>query len=223
MMIQSLTLMVVLATPVAHIAGPTEVQPGWPFYLSSKDSVSDKPLRWSLKKGHVPFSVLKDESTGLPIAFVPAAGEAGSIYEFKLVAIGGDTADAEIHQVRVLGTPKPLPVPVPGSQDVHVIFIVETSANMSREHYNVLMSTSVKEFLDKKTKGWRRWDPDIVLVNESAEWKGMWESAKKAVTTLPAVAIFVGNSGTVYPLPTTEAGLFELLVNKGRQAYKKAG
>lgn len=113
------------------------------------------------------------------------------------------------------------PIPVPAS-GLRVLFVYESSANLTREQLNILNSTKIAEYLNAKAakdaKGlpeWRRWDKDVNTTHESDVWKNLWAATKPQLTQLPAVVIVTNQKGEVHPLPATEAETLDLLKKYG--------
>lgn len=107
--------------------------------------------------------------------------------------------------------PEPIP-PIPTPAGLRVIMIYETSADNTAAQMAVLFSPTVSKWLKDNSKGWRRFDPDVVVSDrEDRDIASMWSAVKQKLTTLPQVAIAVGGKVDVYPLPATEAAMLELL------------
>ena len=93
----------------------------------------------------------------------------------------------------------PGPTPVAGFR---VIFVSETSANLTKEQLNILNSTAIRDYLNKKTArtgtrpDYRYWDKDVNVSGETETFKKLWASVQPKLGTLPQMAV-VGNDGTV--------------------------
>ncbi len=127
---------------------------------------------------------------------------------------GGELVDAG--STVTLTTSAVPPVPATG---LRVILIYESEDNLSRQQQLTIYGKQVEAYLNRKckdgAKGWKRWDKDVNVVNETQVWKDLWAATKPQVTTLPAVLIVTDQSGKVYPLPPTEAALLQLLKQTG--------
>lgn len=119
-------------------------------------------------------------------------------------------------------TPTPTPQPIPGATGLRVLFVYESSANMTREQLNVLNSTAVRAYLNahcaKDAKGraeWRSWDKDVDASKESDVWRRLWAATKPNLGPLPQVVVVTDQAGETFPLPATEADLLALLQRYG--------
>ena len=116
--------------------------------------------------------------------------------------------------------PKPPdpPKPITG---LRVIFVAESSSNMTKEQLNIWNSTRIADYLNRKTvktdgrPGWRKWDPDINVSNETETWKQIWAATKGSLGALPALVIVDGVKGEVFPWPPTEQEALDFLKKKG--------
>lgn len=120
------------------------------------------------------------------------------------------------------GPTPPVPdPPTPAPAGFRAIFIYESSANLTREQLNILNSTAIADYLNRKTvktdnrPGWRKWDKDIDVTKETETWRALWEATKPKLGKLPQVLIVTGGEGQLYPLPETEAATLQLLKSKG--------
>lgn len=119
--------------------------------------------------------------------------------------------------------PVPPPVPIPASE-FRVLFLYESSANLTEEQINIMGSTRIRGYLnrtcvkgaDGKTPEYRYWDKDAQLkAKPNAIWEQIWTATKPALPPLPAVVIFNGSKGESFELPATEAATLTLLKSKG--------
>lgn len=129
----------------------------------------------------------------------------------------GETASAEtvitVGPAPVPPAPDPKPVPPlppdpkpPGPVGpLRVIFVYETSAPMTPAQQQVMFGAKVREYLDVKSKGWRRFDKDVDAANEKdADIKALWAASKGHVTAVPCVIVARGPSVEILPLPASE-------------------
>ena len=114
--------------------------------------------------------------------------------------------------------PKPIPVPVTG---LRVLFVYESAAALSREQLNVVYSSKVREYLNRKCAkddgrpGWRHYDKDVNVEHETDVQKKLWAAVKPQLGTLPQIAIAVDHKIDLLPLPATEKDALELLQRYG--------
>lgn len=106
-------------------------------------------------------------------------------------------------------------VPQP-SGELRVVIVREVNDKMTREQINAVNSTQVTAYLNEKCgkvdgrPGWRRWDDDVDVSNETEAWKALWTKAQSSATvSLPKVVIFKGDTMMSFAI-NTEA---DLLVN----------
>ena len=221
------------AEPKAVVIEPATSQLGDLVILDASESEGDS-FAWILECSTKTF---------LPVdggkRCVFASGTPGK-YAFTFIAVGVDEdGKAVLDKTRAVVTiegpvPPPVPpgptppgpeppnppsppIPVP-AEGLRVLFIFESSANMTRQQLAVLSSADVRSFLNRTcTKSpsglaeWRSWDKDIDVSNESATWQAIWASTKPKLGTLPQVVIFQGQQGWTYSLPDDVAGLMTLL------------
>lgn len=160
----------------------------------------------------------------------PASNSAGRV---ELIGIPREFA-AETDIVRQLldigGGPRPPPEPDPGpappgpgptpvATGFRVLFIYETSSNLTREQLNTLHSTAISGYLNEKcAKGpdgrpeWRRWDPDVKMTpKESESLRLLWEATKPQLKPGPQLVIAVNGAAKILDLPATEADTLAIL------------
>lgn len=115
------------------------------------------------------------------------------------------------------------PIPPAPIKGMRVLFVWEKDDLLTREQLNVLNSTSIRDYLNKKcvdgSKGWAKWDKDTTLTTRPAPWPDLWAAVKAKVLTeqvkLPAVAVADGTKVTLHQLPATEAATLTLLKQYG--------
>lgn len=223
-------------SPVAVLSVPAQVNVQAPVILSTVGSVSPG----------APVQVVFDPGSADPnVAVVPVAtpdGKGGwtsvgamvsfpktGVYRPVAVAVGNGKYAVQVRDVTV-GTVPPVPpvppTPVPPTPTptvglARVVFVYETSANLTPAQLAVLRSQDVRTWMDlnvgKDSKGlpaWRFWDKDQILADQNSDWAGYWSRAKAAVGSnpLPQVAVF-GTNGSVQAvaLPGTEQDTIALL------------
>lgn len=93
----------------------------------------------------------------------------------------------------------PGPMPVAGFR---VIFVSETIASLTKEQLNILNSTAIRDYLNKKAAktgtrpDYRYWDKDVNVSGETETFKKLWAIVQTKLGTLPQMAV-VGNDGAV--------------------------
>lgn len=118
------------------------------------------------------------------------------------------------------GPNPPGPTPTP-TNALRVLLVYESLDNMTPKQLNILSSTKMTEYLNRKCvkdsnrPGWRRWDKDINTDKEVDTWKALWTAVKPTLGKLPQLIIFQDKKGTAYPLPETEEDLLKLLKQYG--------
>ena len=118
--------------------------------------------------------------------------------------------------------PEPEPAPTPAPTGFRVLFIYETSQNLTRDQMLILYSSKISDFLNDKTvksssghPEWRRWDKDIKISSkESDTLKALWDSVIPKVGKLPQMVIAVNGRAEIYDLPANEEATLELLRRK---------
>ena len=99
--------------------------------------------------------------------------------------------------------------------------MAESSANHTAEQAAILASPKIVAYLNDKCvkdgsrPGWRKWDPQVNVDNETELWKKLWAATKPTLGGLPCIVIVAGQKGEVLPLPSTEAATLELLKRYG--------
>lgn len=174
----------------------------------------------------IPSDLLRDTRTFL----IDCLGKKEGRYRFVAVAASKTGDQSRYDFLLVIGSnpdptpdpkpdpPKPDPTP-PVPQGFRAILITETGQTLSRAQAAVLDSGRVRDYLnshciDGKT-GWRRWDKDQAISNENETWKSLWNAVKPKITSTPAIALVTGQTGEVFPLPTSETELMNLLKKYG--------
>jgi hypothetical protein len=211
-------LAVLLSAPVPLLAAPPTVDvpaviPAVGDYVTLSPKTDAKAITYLGLSGVEPFpsAFLKD-----PKAFVlPVRGLAAGKYTFAGVASLNDE-HTKFQFVVVVGTPPDPPKPPdppqppdppkpPPDGPLRVIFVYESSAPMTTTQQAVMFGAKVREYLDAKAKGWRRFDKDVDATNEKdAEIKALWGAAKGHITTVPCVVVGRGSDVKIIPLPATE-------------------
>lgn len=110
------------------------------------------------------------------------------------------------------------PVPLPAeTRGLRVLFVYESSANLTPGQQSVLYSVHVRMWLNEhcaKVDGhpeWHCWDKDIDVTGESELWRAVWSYAKPKLGSLPCVLVLRDTSGRIHDLPESEAELMALL------------
>jgi len=98
--------------------------------------------------------------------------------------------------------PVPVPAPVPPGPigNMRAVVLYESSANMTANQYNAMFSTvGIRPYLKAKTlkdsdggNGYRVWDKDVDVSNESSEWQDAMAKAKADPKPLPKIVLFSG-------------------------------
>jgi len=229
--------------PKAKIEGPTSVPFGQPFVLTAEGSTSEPgfPLTWSIRDGKKATLVTFDKDGAKGYALFVKSAEPGE-YVFRLKVKGLSTytvdgkpqslvdTDIEDHRV-VVGTVKPIdppappgptPTPTPATVgNLRVLFLYETSANLTAEQLATMNSPDIRGYLNAKTlkdgnSAYRYWDRNIDISEETPGWQSAYTAAKAMTITSPRVLFFAGTAFVKSePLPPTEAATLELLKKYG--------
>lgn len=116
--------------------------------------------------------------------------------------------------------PEPEPPPIPVPSGFRVLFVRESSANMTAEQLHTWNSTQITAYLNDKcvkdgvVPSWRKLDKDQDLFVDGP-LKQLWADSKaQAIATMPSVVIAVNNKATVYPMGS-EADMLKLLKSFG--------
>lgn len=195
--------------------------------LQLDKSVAAGPVLWEVSGG-VEWIELSDNVIAIPV-FHPGPFTVSayvSVPNNKPAKVASITVTTEGPAPGPTPGPAPPPGPTPPPAPVRglrVIFVVESSANHTREQLNILNSTAIASYLNAKAakdeKGqpsWRRWDKDQVFAaGESAAMKALFDAAKPQLGTLPMLLIASDQKAELYPLPATEAETLELLKKYG--------
>lgn len=247
----SLLLLAVLAVPgsppLAHaqskaaaippkVPGVVVVQVGGSPVSVEIENAAGKSTAW--RAGFAPETCFVDEGVPLRAGTIRLIiwAKAPGTHRIVVWTIGeGREGSAEL-VIDAGGTPAP-PVP-PGPEPIppkpeppvppipvtgfRVLIIYESSQAHTKEQLNILNSTQIVEYLNRKTvkdgtlPGFRKWDKDISVFRESsANMKLLFEAVKPKLTSFPALVIAVDKNATVYPLPATEQETLELLKRYG--------
>lgn len=101
-------------------------------------------------------------------------------------------------------TPDPTPVPV---TSFRAIFILESGQTLTSTQYNTVYAKTVRDYLTAKTNkdgtGWRVWDKDQKIDNETSILKTMWAAIKPNITNVPCLAIEVNGKVTLIDFPSS--------------------
>lgn len=231
----SILLIFVLALPAwadSLLKLPDNVHGDVSDFIPITATTNCKVVRWyAIDTGLrlFPPDLLKDTRTAVVVASTPGtyrllaytATPDGSLSEpaICLVTIAGPTPPVPPGPTPPGPNPPPIPVPVSG---LRVLFVYESGANLTREQLNILNSTTITDYLNRKTakdtKGraeWRKWDKDVDMANETDVWKNLWTSTKPQLGALPALVVVTDQKGQVFPLPATEAETLALLKRYG--------
>lgn len=117
----------------------------------------------------------------------------------------------------------PQPVPV---TSFRVIFVTESSVQLSPQQTAVSGAKSVRDYLNAKTTpdkmangqswaGWREFDPQIVASNEYPGIKGVWDAAKPKITTVPCLVVQVNDKIDILPYPKNASECLTTLQSYG--------
>jgi hypothetical protein len=214
--------------PAAEIAGPRAVEPYRLVRLTAADVGPKTGVLWRVRgPGQVDYATPRK---GRELVFVAPPGK----YTVSLLTVKTTAAGPELDEVEtevVIGIPDPMPptptppAPVPPApqpplppapEGFRVIFVYETSAPLTPAAQQVMFSEKVRQYLDAKAKGWRRFDKDVDAGNEKdAEIKALWQAARPKVTAVPAVIVAVGGKAEVLPLPADEDAALKTLKQYG--------
>lgn len=122
--------------------------------------------------------------------------------------------------------PAPAPTPKPVDPDVkpnppqpvlsfRVIFVAESGKTPTKEQNSVMNAKSVRDWLTVNTTpesayvGWRQYDPQQTVANESPNMKKLWEAVQPKLTGLPCVVVEVNGHAEIIPLAGTPAEMVE--------------
>lgn len=129
----------------------------------------------------------------------PLGDQTGNVVSQNPVA-GTSVAKGSNVILTLATNPNPLPT------GFRVIIVHESQAKLTKEQINVLNSTKIVDYLNKKTMktgngpGWKKWDKDINVENELEIWKQIWAAVKPQITTLPAAVVIVDTNGQVFDI-----------------------
>jgi hypothetical protein len=213
-------LAVLLATATAFAAPPdleipAEVTPvqGYARVAPKTNAVS---VVYVALDGLYPFP--SDELKDARRFVLPTNGVKAGRYRFVAVGASKTGEQATKEFAVVVGTPpqppdpptppdppQPPDPPTPAPEGFRVIFVYESSAPMTAAQQAVMFGAKTREYLDSKSKGYRRFDKDVDAANEKdADMRALWLAAKGKVTSVPCVIIAVGGKADILPLPASE-------------------
>lgn len=204
----------------AKIDGPDKADAGDLIVLDGSGSEAAVSRKWMWKHATDKNGKLIPEKTFLVVEgdskLIFSTGLPGQ-YTFLLMAVGLDDGkvdyDTATFTVNVGGLvppppdppgpgpgpdpkppePKP-PTPIP-ADGLHALILYETDDRdtYSKGQNDVLNSTKIREYLNKKAPGrWRVWDDDIDLTNAAQVWKDVMKQPRSA---LPWIIVSDGKSG----------------------------
>lgn len=108
--------------------------------------------------------------------------------------------------------PKPPDPKPPGPvTSFHVVWVYESGDTLTQAQNSVLYAKSVSDYLntattkDGTTVGWRRYDKDVDVTNESPTMKALWAAVKPQLTAVPCVVVEVNGKADILPMPDTPA------------------
>jgi hypothetical protein len=213
-----LSAVLVLFAAMSALAAPPEVpttlkaEPGDIVEVVVKVPVKQE-IGYRLVGGKALFRELRTETPGERVFWFNA--KQGGTYSVVWWS-KGETASAET--VITVGAPTP-PVPPdpptppdppkpPPDGPLRVIFVYESGVLLTPAQQRVIYGAKVREYLDAKSKGWRRYDGDVDAGNEKdADLKALWRDAKAKMRpdqTYPCVIVARGTSAEILPLPADE-------------------
>lgn len=112
--------------------------------------------------------------------------------------------------------PGPDPMPPAPVAPLRVIFVYETAKPLTPQHQQVVFGEVVRQYLDARSLGWRRYDKDVVGANEpDVEVKALWTAAKGKVAATPCVVIGSAQRFDVVPMPADETAAVALFQKYG--------
>jgi len=118
--------------------------------------------------------------------------------------------------------PVPPVPPTPAPVGFRVIFVRESSSNMTTEQLHIWNSTKIAAYLNEKAAkdgtfpSWRKFDKDMTADLAPAPLKQLWADAKaKAVAAAPSIIIAVDQKATIHAYPATEDEALALLKKYG--------
>lgn len=222
-------LLVLAQTPAPEVKLPAEIRASWPAgFVTLTAETNQKDVQWysvSPEFQLVPREILKDSKYALGLPTKP-----GRYMVLAWVAEGGIPSKPAVCWIQV-GDPGPMPPPqpqppipqppipnppTPAPSGFRVILVYESSMQIPKAQVNALYSVQVEEYLNKKCaegkRGWRRFDKDIDVSNETPVFQALWKVAKPQITKLPAIVVVNDSKGEVYALPDTEQQLLDFLV-----------
>lgn len=112
--------------------------------------------------------------------------------------------------------PPPPPVPPIPAGDLRVLFIYETSGNLSQGQMLIINSTKLRAYLREKcvkengVAAFRFLDKDTPMNRETKLWQDLWRASEPA-TGYPKMVVFKGTNGTSYALPDSEDAVLAIL------------
>lgn len=218
---------VLLASALAPVASaaPPEVQPTLPAKvgeIATFDVKLDqgKPFAWTAGFDKAKCQVVRLHSDDPAVASYMVIPREPGDYYFSFITVGEKSFTQLV--VKAVGVVPPVPpippvppvppVPPPGPvTSFRVIFVYETSKPITPAMQQVMFGEKVRTYLDAKTNkgaggnGWRKFDPDVTAANErDAALKGIWTTARPAVTVVPCVMIEVNTHTEIVNFPANE-------------------
>lgn len=117
--------------------------------------------------------------------------------------------------------PTPDPAPTPALKTFRVVFVKESGQTLNSAQSAIPAAKSIRDYLAIKTTvengivGWREYDPDQIVINETPTMKQLWESIKPKLLPAPCMAVEVDGKVIVMPFPAN--------VNECLDTLKKYG
>ena len=211
------------------IAGPARVDPYRLVRLTVGGGPAGSAYLWDVEPLDDPAAAVDFAGVvdGEALTFVAPPGR----YRVELLAVaGGDRPKiSRVRHTVTIGLPEPVPKPPQPKPDdppaprpgepLRVLFVRESGAPTPA----YLQSAELLEYLKRKcAKGptgqpeFRVYDPQQVVTDrESATMKALWEAVKPKLGGGPQVAVGVGSSVTLLPLPADLPALMTLLRKYG--------
>lgn len=120
--------------------------------------------------------------------------------------------------------PGPGPEPDPSPQPVNsfrVIFVKESGATLNAQQSAIPGAKAIRDYLNAKTTqdegtaGWREFDPDQNVENESTTMRALWAAVKSQLKPAPCMVIEVNGHATVMNFPANVAECLATLKKAG--------
>lgn len=211
------------------IAGPARVDPYRLVRLTAQGGPAGAAYLWDVEPLDDPAAVVDYAGVvdGEALTFVAPPGR----YRVELLAVaGGDRPKiSRVRHTVTIGPPGPAPQPKPPKPDdppapkpvgdFRVLFVRESGAPTP----TYLQSAELLAYLNRKCAKaanglaeWRVYDPQQVVTDrESPTMKALWEAVKPKLGGGPQVAVGVGSSVTLLPLPADLPALMTTLKKYG--------